>query len=73
MHRSPLPLAHNGATSFRPNAAAPEKRASQKGIGLCDRPRRGQAGLGLATLVPGLAATIALAGASHGALLYQSD
>jgi hypothetical protein len=29
---------------------------------------RGQDGLGLATLVPGLAATIGLAGASHGAL-----
>jgi hypothetical protein len=38
-------------------------------IDLCDRLRGGKTGLGLATLVPGLAATIALAGASHGALL----
>jgi hypothetical protein len=40
---------------------------------LCDRPAdrapRRQDGVALAMLVPGLAATIALAGASHGALL----
>jgi hypothetical protein len=42
-------------------------------IRLCDRPAdrapRRQDGVALAMLVPGLAATIALAGASHGALL----
>jgi hypothetical protein len=38
-------------------------------IDLCDRLRGGKTGLGLATLVPGLAARIALAGASHSALL----
>jgi hypothetical protein len=43
--------------------------------GLCDRPAdrapKTQDGVVLAMLVPGLAATIALAGASHGALLDQ--
>jgi hypothetical protein len=50
-----------------------DDRANRR-IGLCDRPAEAwvpgrEDGVALAMLVPGLAATIALAGASHGALL----